>query len=71
MRPPISGPTFGGLSADNRVRMLNDPVPRHRYLWELDLEEMTGTTDLPGSEMGEITIDLKPMLGRVAVAPQG
>jgi acetamidase/formamidase len=65
------GPTFGGLSADNRVRMLNDPVPRHRYLWELDLEEMTGSVALPGSEMGEITIELKPMLGRVAVAPRG
>ena len=65
------GPTFGGLSADNRVRMLNDPVPRHRYLWELDLDEMKGTTALPGSEMDEITIDLKPMLGRVAVAPRG
>ena len=65
------GPTFGGLSADNRIRMLNDPVPRHRYLWELDLEEMQGTVPLPGSEMSEITIDLKPMLGRVAVAPRG
>jgi acetamidase/formamidase len=65
------GPNFGGLTADSRVRMLNDPTPKHRYLWELDLEAMTGTTDLPGSEMGEITIDLQPMLGRVAVAPRG
>ena len=65
------GPTFGGLSADNRVRMLNEPVPRVRYLWRLDLENMTGTTELPGSEMREITIDLQPMLGRVAVAPRG
>jgi acetamidase/formamidase len=65
------GPTFGGLSADNRVRLLNDPVPRVRYLWKLDLENMTGTTELPESEMDEITIDLKPMLGRVAVAPRG
>ncbi len=65
------GPTFGGLTADNRVRMLNDPAPRHRYLWALDLEAMTGTTTLPGSAMSEITIDLKPMLGRVAVAPRG
>ncbi|MFH1766227.1 MAG: acetamidase/formamidase family protein [Gemmatimonadota bacterium] len=65
------GPTFGGLTADNRVRMLNDPAPRHRYLWRLDTEAMTGTTDLPSSEMGEITIDLQPMLGRVAVAPRG
>lgn len=65
------GPNFGGLSADTRVRMLNDEVPRHRYLWELDLDAMTGSVPLPGSEMGEITIDLKPMLGRVAVAPRG
>ena len=65
------GPNFGGLSTDSRVRMLNDPVPNHRYLWELDREAMTGTTDLPESEMREITIDLKPMLGRVAVAPRG
>ena len=65
------GPTFGGLTADSRVRMLNDPTPEHRYLWELDLEAMTGTTELPGSKMGEITIDLQPMLGRVAVAPRG
>lgn len=65
------GPAFGGLSTDSRVRMLNDPVPSHRYLWELDRAAMTGTTDLPESEMGKITIDLQPMLGRVAVAPRG
>jgi amidase len=65
------GPNFGGLSADSRVRMLNPPVPSHRYLWELDLDAMTGTVPLPGSETGEITIDLDPMLGRVAVAPRG
>ncbi|MGW8266902.1 MAG: acetamidase/formamidase family protein [Longimicrobiales bacterium] len=65
------GANFGGLSSDARVRMLNPPVPSHRYLWELDLEGMTGTVALPGSEMSEITIDLKPMLGRVAVAPRG
>jgi len=65
------GPNFGGLSADARVRMLNDPVPPHRYLWELDLEKMTGTVALPESESKEITIDLDPMLGRVAVAPRG
>jgi amidase len=65
------GPNFGGLSADPRVRMLNDDIPRHRYLWELDRNAMTGTVALPGSEMEEITVDLKPMLGRVAVAPRG
>jgi acetamidase/formamidase len=65
------GPNFGGLSTDARVRLLNDPIPSHRYLWELDLEEMTGTVALPGSEMEDITVELKPMLGRLAVAPRG
>lgn len=64
-------PTFGGLSVDNRMRLLNDPIPTRRYLWSLDLERMTGTTQLPDSEMSEITIELRPMLGRVGVAPRG
>jgi len=51
--------------------MLNDPVPNRRYVWELDLENLTGTTELPESRMDRITIDLEPMLGRVAVAPRG
>ncbi len=62
---------FGGLASDNRVRMLNDTIPGRRYLWRLDRERMTGTTDLPDSRMRSITIDLQPMLGRVAVAPRG
>ena len=64
-------PNFGGLSADARVRMLNDGIPARRYLWRLDRQKMTGTTELPDSRMKEITIDLQPMLGRVAVAPRG
>jgi len=64
-------PSFGGLATDSRLRLLNDPIPARRYEWELDTENMTGTTELPGSKMGSITIDLKPMLGRVAVAPEG
>ncbi|HEX9708504.1 MAG TPA: hypothetical protein VGB42_00790, partial [Candidatus Thermoplasmatota archaeon] len=62
---------FGGLATDSRLRLLNDPIPARRYEWRLDLEDMTGTVELPDSEMGEITIELRPMLGRVAVAPAG
>ncbi|HEX9886554.1 MAG TPA: acetamidase/formamidase family protein [Longimicrobiales bacterium] len=62
---------FGGLATDSRMRLLNDPIPSRRYEWALDLERMTGSTSLPDSRMGQITIDLKPMLGRVAVAPRG
>lgn len=64
-------PDFGGLAADNRVRMLNEPNPAGRYLWQLDTVAMTGTTTLPNSRMKQVTVDLRPMLGRVAVAPRG
>jgi amidase len=63
--------TFGGLSTDSRVRLLNDPIPDRRYLWELDTVRMVGRTALPESRTQSIEIDLKPMLGRVAVAPRG
>ena len=62
---------FGGLATDARLRLLNDPIEARRYEWRLDPEAMTGTVDLPDSEMGQITIELRPMLGRVAVAPAG
>ncbi len=32
---------------------------------------MTATTELPDSRMRQVTIDLRPMLGRLAVAPRG
>jgi len=63
--------SFGGLAGESRVRFLADPIGQRRYVWHLDLEAMTGTTELPGSRMGSITVDLEPMLGRVAVAPRG
>lgn len=63
--------SFGGLSTDSRLRLLNDPIPDRRYLWELDTTRMVGRTTLPESRMQSIEIDLKPMLGRVAVAPRG
>ena len=65
------GPVWGGLTTDARLRLLNDPVPSRRYVWRLDRERMTATTDLPDSRMGRIEIDLQPMLGRLAVAPRG
>jgi len=40
-------------------------------VWRIDRERMTGTVDLPGSKLKSVTIPLRPMLGRVAVAPEG
>jgi hypothetical protein len=62
---------FGGLSNEQGTRMLNPPIPERRYVWRIDRERMTATTELQGSAMQEIEIDLRPMLGRIAVAPRG
>lgn len=62
-------PFFGSLASDAKTRMINDPIEPRRYEWRLDREAMTGTVDLPDSAVGQMTIDLQPMLGRLAVAP--
>ncbi len=62
---------FGGLATDGRVRLLNEPIRPRRYLWRIDRERMTARTDLPDSRTRSIEIELRPMLGRVAVAPRG
>ena len=62
---------FGGLATDTRVRLLNEPIQARRYLWQLDTVRMVGTTDMPNSRVRRMEIELRPMLGRVAVAPRG
>ena len=62
---------FGGLATESRVRLLNDPIPPRRYVWRLDRERNTATTELPDSRLKRVEVDLRPMLGRVAVAPRG
>jgi acetamidase/formamidase/creatinine amidohydrolase/Fe(II)-dependent formamide hydrolase-like protein len=65
------GGSFGALVPDEGTATLNDPFPRARYVWRLDRQRMTGTIDLPESTTKSVTIPLQPMLGRVAVAPEG
>ena len=62
---------FGGLQTEDRVRLLNEPLAPRRYVWQLDREKNTATTTLPDSRMRSVTVDLQPMLGRIAVAPRG
>jgi amidase len=62
---------FGGLASDARVRMLNDPIPARRYLWRLDTTRMVGVTEMPKSRIRRLEVELRPMLGRLAVAPRG
>lgn len=65
------GGRFGALVPDGRTAFLNADFPRGRYVWRLDRQAMTGTVDLPTSATKAATIPLRPMLGRVAVAPAG
>src|SRR5438128_7193455 len=64
-------PQFGVLAADRWTPMLTDPIPAKRFIWKLDRGRMVGILDLPESRMKRIEVQLSPMLGRVAVAPQG
>src|SRR5258707_885914 len=65
------GGRFGALVPDQGTAFPNATFPRGRYVWRIDRERMTGTVDLPGSKLKSVTIPLRPMLGRVAVAPEG
>ena len=69
--PAAINTNFGGLNADARSRMINPPIPNRRFLWRLDRDRNTATLDLPNSAVKHIEIDLRPMLGRIAVAPRG
>jgi len=65
------GRNFGALVPDGGTAMLNDTFPRGRFVWRLDRAGMTGTLELPKSQSKSVTVPLKPMLGRVATAPEG
>ncbi len=65
------GGRFGALVPDSGTAFLNDLFPRGRYVWRLDRQRMTGTVDLPESTLKSVTVPLRPMIGRVAVAPEG
>jgi amidase len=62
---------ISGVAGDNRTRMLNDPLPARSFTWKIDPTRTIGTLDLPNSASKRIEVPLKPMLGRVAVAPAG
>ena len=70
----VSAVNPAGISAvagDSRTRMLNEPLPARRFVWRLDRTRSMGTLDLPNSSSKSIDIPLRPMLGRLAVAPAG
>jgi amidase len=62
---------ISAVAGDSRTRMLNDPLPTRYFVWRLDRTRNVGTLDLPNSASKRIEVPLRPMLGRVAVAPPG
>jgi amidase len=70
----VSAVNPNGISAvagDSRTRILNDPLPPRRFVWQLDRRRNVGILDLPNSASKSIEMPLRPMLGRLAVAPAG
>jgi amidase len=62
---------ISGVAGDSRTRMLNDPLPARRFIWQLDRTRNVGILDIPGSASKRFEVPLRPMLGRLAVAPSG
>ena len=62
---------ISGVAGDSRTRMLNEPLQGRRFVWQIDRARMMGILDMPNSAMKRIEVPLRPMLGRVAVAPSG
>ena len=62
---------ISGVAGDSRTRMLNEPLQGRRFVWQIDRARMMGILDMPSSAMKRIEVPLRPMLGRVAVAPSG
>jgi amidase len=70
----VSAVNPNGISAvagDSRTRILNDPLPPRRYEWTLDRTRQIGILEIPTSASKRFEVPLKPMLGRLAVAPAG
>jgi amidase len=67
----ITPNSISAVAPDSRTRMLNDPLPSRRFVWRLDRQRMVGVLDLPNSASKRMELPLKPMLGRMAVAPAG
>ncbi len=61
---------ISAIAADRYTRMLNAAIPARRYVWRLEKDGTLGVLDLPESKK-RLEVPLHPMLGRIAVAPEG
>jgi amidase len=65
-------PGFGSLTEEvpGRSLLLNEPLPRKRYEWSLDVKNNTGMFELPDSAAKQATVLLHPFIGSIGVAPR-
>jgi len=68
---------ISAVASDRYTRMLNPPITRRRYVWRLERNGTVGVLDLAAlptsgqASKKRVEVPLRPMLGRVAVAPEG
>ena len=62
---------ISAVAGDSRTRMINEPLPARRFEWKLDRTRNVGILEIPQSASKRFEAPLKPMLGRLAVAPAG
>jgi amidase len=63
--------SYASLTSTKVTPSLQAPVPEKMFIWKISEDRKTATLDLPDSKMKQITVELKPMLGRLATAPPG
>ena len=70
-RSGTGGRGYAVLTPTTFTPMLTEPTPTRRHIWKINREKRTASLDLPNSQMKRIEVPISPMLGRLAVAPQG
>ena len=70
-RSGTGGRGYAVLTPTTFTPMLTEPTPTRRHIWKINRANSTASLDLPNSQMKRIEVAISPMLGRLAVAPQG
>lgn len=64
-------PYFGTLAPEYKTNMVTEPVPDKLYIWHFDEDRKVGTFDTPDSEVGSISVPLRPFLGTIGTVTAG
>src|SRR5688500_18303240 len=54
----LSPAGISGVAGDSRTRMLNDPLPARRFIWQLDRTRNVGILEIPGSASKRFEVPL-------------